>query len=353
MPEVVPFPEGTIVYQVTVPGMRTDTPDVRFLDLIPVDTANVLRSHWSRDHQERQVTCHRLRNVYVAGEGLIFDQNLNLLSPSITQNDVKQIKKAFRSLQARLHSKQVAYYPGPTLLCGKIGMSNYGHWMVEMLPMAFLCLQWIQARLWRVFLPVIYPWMAQVIHDSLDLLDVPLDRCIKNDGSPCLFEELIFVSGLTLHGHFYSSMAIECMDTISQDIAAGDADRIWMSRRGERRALHDETEVCSVLEQKGWKIVDPGKCSLREQISISKGAHHIAGVNGAGLTNLGFAPAGGRVTSFIPASMPDIFYWHLAQHRGLTYREVRCVTETSPNWHIKWDGPLMISRDEIIRQLDE
>jgi capsular polysaccharide biosynthesis protein len=297
------------------------------------------------------VEFHVLKDVYVVGEGLVFDRHLRLVDASVAQHEPEHLVAALASLRRCLSLDNVPTERSTTLLCGKIGMGNYGHWMVEMLPAAFLSRQLLIEGSWKVFMPRIYDHMAPIIHDSLSLLGLASEKCIVNDGAPYHFRELVFLSGLSEHGVFYPHAAVECMDALSSGIVPGTAERVWISREGERRSLRHEAAVSAALAERGWQIIRPGQMSLLEQIAVAKGARHIAGVNGAGLTNLGFMAPGGRVTSFMPSLMPDIFYWMLSALRRLDYCEVRCEVSPPCDWHIAWDAQINMPVEEVLAHL--
>jgi capsular polysaccharide biosynthesis protein len=121
-----------------------------------------------------------------------------------------------------------------------------------------------------------------------------------------------------------------------------------VSRLGEKRALLCEAEINEQLAGQGWKVMLPRNMTLREQIAACKGARVLAGVNGAGLTNMAFMPSGGSVTSLVPAHMPDLFFWALAFNRRLAFHEVRSLTLPAEEVGIAWDVALTISADEVI-----
>jgi capsular polysaccharide biosynthesis protein len=60
-------------------------------------------------------------------------------------------------------------------------------------------------------------------------------------------------------------------------------------------------------ESQGWIIARLGDTPLRHQIELFKDAEVIAGVLGAGLTNLVFASSSTKILSFVPSQMPDMF----------------------------------------------
>ena len=340
------------MHRLVVPGWAMARPTIVAGALIPPEVAAVLEPLWQGSYGDRVIEFHRLTDVFVTGEGLVFDRNLDVVQPSITQHTPEQVREAQAGLQATLAAEAVPFQPGPTVLGGKIGMSNYGHWMVEMLPIAGLSLEWLAGGLWRIFLPHVYPWMSGVVLGSLAALGVPEAAILRNDGRAWRFEELIFVTGVSQHGQYYLPLAVQTMDRVGRGVASAGYDRVWVSREGERRSIAGEERLCAALAGRGWHILRPAGLSLADQIAACKGARHMAGVNGAGLTNMGFMASGGRLTDFMPAGMPDVFYWHLATHRGLDYREVRCPTTTDPAWFVPWDGTLLIEVEQIMALLD-
>ena len=193
--------------------------------------------------------------------------------------------------------------------------------------------------------------MANDIRDSLSLLGFDDDQRVENDGRPVWFEELVVITGMTQMGSFYLPVTVHCLEEISSSVMPGGSERVWISRRGVRRSLMEEDQVCSRLADDGWRILEPGETNLLDKIALCKGARRIAGVCGAGLTNIGFMAPGGRVTSFAPSNMSDNFFWGIAANRGLSYREVRCPVDPPSDWAIPWDAPLQINADDALRLL--
>ena len=194
--------------------------------------------------------------------------------------------------------------------------------------------------------------MQAVVEDSLDLLGAGTDRRVLNDGQPCEVSDLVFIEGLSRHGEYFSPLILDAMDRIAAQVLAGPDAKVWITREGETRSLLNEAEANRRIEAAGWRVVHPGRISFREQVALAKGARHMAGVNGAGLSNLLFMVPGGALTSFVPAVMPDIFYWQLSAHRGLSYREVRSLQLYDRGGPTLWDAPLTISIPEIMAELD-
>ena len=221
-----------------------------------------------------------------------------------------------------------------------------------MMPIAFLTRADILSQGWKVFIPAIYGHMRNVIRDSLSMIGLPEANVVEHDAQPAWFEEAIVVSGLTQHGLYYLPVTADCLQELAEQVSPDGSEKVWISRVGEKRRLVQEEELQATLEAKGWRIIHPGQMTLREQIAACKGARHVAGVEGAGLTNLGFMAAGGQVTSFIPAVMPDLFFWTLAANRVLRYHEVRCpLASPSDDPVIPWIAPLQIETERVLEAL--
>ena len=334
------------------PGFAPAAPQVANAELIPEHLRQALSESWHKEQPPRVVTFYSLLDVFVVGEGLVFDRDLNLYQPSITQLSPAALDEAAELLQGHLQNGNVERIEGPLLLCGKAGLNNYGHWLAEMLPRVHVSAPWIDLKGgWRVLVPKVYPWMRRVIEDSLDLLSVGAERRILNYGQPCQVSELVFIEGLSRHGEYFSPLILDAIDRIAAQVPAGPDAKVWMTREGETRSLLNEAEANQQIEAAGWRVVHPGRISFREQVVIAKGACHMAGVNGAGLSNLVFMAPGGALKSFVPAVMPDIFYWQLSAHRGLFYREVRSLQLHNHQSPTLWDAPLTISISEVIAEL--
>ncbi len=66
-------------------AFATRPPKVRNRALVPAAIAEAMSYAWgSRSYAACDVTVHRARDVYVMGEGLVFDRNLAVVRSSIT-----------------------------------------------------------------------------------------------------------------------------------------------------------------------------------------------------------------------------------------------------------------------------
>ena len=108
-----------------------------------------------------------------------------------------------------------------------------------------------------------------------------------------------------------------------------------------------------IAEKEGYTVIDPGGMGLMQQIGMFKGARRVVGVTGAAMTNTVFMPPGGRVGLFVPASMPDNFFWFISQIRKHRYAEYRCP-EVAPDvarrdYGQSWNADIQLSPEAFRR----
>lgn len=334
-------------------AFTTRPPVVRNRTLIPAAVLDNMSYAWnSRSYAAGKVTLHRMRDVYVFGEGLVFDQSFAVVRPSVTQHSPAEVEAAAAQLRAAMAVGGIPSLAGTTLLCTKRGAANYGHWIYEMLPIAWLGRAQLRAEEWRALVPCATGQLAAVIQDSLELLGISSAQVATTAfTTPQRVKEILIVEGLTVHGCYISPLAVDCLTDLARKVPAAGAQRLWVSRVGENRSLWNETELCTVLAGSGWTVCRPGELPLQEQIALFKGARHIAGVSGAGLTNLAFAAPGARITNFAPATMPETSFWLLSELCGHDYVEVRSPQAEKHVGRAPWDGSLVLSLPDILAYL--
>jgi capsular polysaccharide biosynthesis protein len=62
--------------------------------------------------------------------------------------------------------------------------------------------------------------------------------------------------------------------------------KVYISRIGESRSPLFEKDLITLLEEKGWIILNASKMSLQDQISEISSAQFLAGIHGAGLSGV-------------------------------------------------------------------
>ena len=184
------------------PGFSIPYPILINKELMPPQMLAMLDATWRREcFPPQQVKFHLLRNVVVVHEGLVLDEATGVYQASITQHSEVEIRKGLADAQEAIRTGQAPVHKGTYLLCTKRGTGNYGHWLMEMLPRAFLGSQHFGEI--RYVVPTAAPQLASVISTSLELLNIRPDMVLRAGREPHVFEELILIDGLTQHGVLY------------------------------------------------------------------------------------------------------------------------------------------------------
>jgi Glycosyltransferase 61 len=97
--------------------------------------------------------------------------------------------------------------------------------------------------------------------------------------------------------------------------------RLFVSRSDTSgRRITNEPQVAREFASRGFEIVLLTRLSVSEQIDMFAGASCVAGVHGAGLTNMIFSAPGTRVLEILPPFVATPAYWVLATQLGHRYR---------------------------------
>ena len=88
------------------------------------------------------------------------------------------------------------------------------------------------------------------------------------------------------------------------------------------RRLIGEERLISILEEKGFAILDPAKMTLKEQISSLAGAEVVVALHGAALTNIIFCTKGTRIIELRSTHYPQEYFSEIAKTYDLLFETV-------------------------------
>jgi capsular polysaccharide biosynthesis protein len=348
-PDVIETPTDAALVSITSPGFHMRYPDVRHAARIPDGVRQAMEVSWNAGvFPERAVSLRLLEDVFIAEEGLVFDRAGRLLRDSITQHTVSEIERGHAAVREAMRAGIASTLAGTCVLCKKRGASNFGHWMIEMLPMAFLGSRHLGGENPRYIVPDVTDPLRKVIVDSLTLIGVDASRLVPCGPAATHVERLIMVEGLTRHGVFMSPLVLDCLDTLSGRIQGSGIAKILVTRHSAAgRAFIDERAIHRHALDQGYTLLEPGSLSLAAQIAAFKDATDIVGAMGAGMTNIAFAASAARVVTLAPALMPDTFFWFITGLKRQAYREIRC-RQSGPIRNIAaWDTDLILDPDDL------
>lgn len=302
------------------PSYDAPPPNVFDIDLIPDRFHKAMSKAWyARTVHESSVTVDRVSDVFMTNEGLIFTKDLKVIEQTRTQHSEADILAGAERLR---YGSEIAEISEESLLMRKRGESNYGHWLIEILPKLNIASRFIDAAC--LVIPNAQGLMKEVIRDSLAMVSPTHPKIVpKGASSVSHFRSLVIVDGLTSHGTFMSPLVFSDISRMLDKAGGGGLKRLYVARPGSSRSISNEYELLELLGQKGFQVIDPGSMSFTQQVSAFKSAEIVIGVMGAAMTNIMFCPRGCKVINIAPANFPDTFFYLISCLRGLVYNEIR------------------------------
>lgn len=339
---------GKVVAELLAPSFEVAPPRLYDESCISEPALASMKAAWKRGtFPERKVRLIELNDVFVVDEGIVCDASGLVLPAFLTQQAPRHVEAARIKVAEAIERQSFRTSATPSVLCVKPGWQNYGHWLIELLPVADLAQRILRApEVEFIVMQENSPAMAAVVNDSLSLAGVGAGQIRRVSREPGFYRRLFILSGLTRHGVYMSSLVFNPLDHIAKEIVPSVHDKIYIARSPvSSRYFHDNDGVEVLMRQNGYSIFRPEKCSFTEQVALFKGARTVVGIAGAGMANIAFCLPGTTVRLFYPSTMPDTFFWFIAQHRELNLDDVR-VREVGPKLtHNTWDSELTFPAD--------
>lgn len=310
------------------PAFQVHYPTVRNLEIVIEGVRTAMEESWARGlFEQRDVEIFRVQGAYFSEECLVLDDQLRVISNASDEYTDDEIEAALGAIMRLLDANTLPHLPGTGVVAKRRAANNYGHFLMEMLPMAMIGHAACREREPQFLLHRVQPEMLDVMLRSFRLLGVRPNRLhFPNYLEPMHFEELIVVRGLTAHGTYMSPLCVNAVASLSATVPTGPHKKLFVTRRpgwNRGRSLVNEAQIARRLEAVGFHTIEPGELTLEDQIATFSGAVDVVAVSGAALTNLVFCQPGTRVVNLASAHFPDTFFWFIATHRGLQYSEIR------------------------------
>ena len=351
---IVEPPASSLLMQVDSPGFATVAPERVHAERMPAGIRAACGAQEQRWFPPCPVRVWLLEDVVVGFEGLVFDRSGALYRASVTQHAKGEIEDTAAAVDAALGRGMAAAADLPIVLAKKRGAANYGHWLIEMLPMLHL----VMDRLGGVELGVLVqdtadPQLGEVMQTSLRRLGVSDLRVRVTGLAPTAVRRLILVEGLTTHGTYLSPLVRDCHERLREGIDGIGRERVFIARApGLRRNFREPARMERIAAEQGYHVLRPEGLSLAGQMAAMRDARVVAGALGAAMTSLVFARAPAQALLFAGAEMPDTFFWFLANLFGHRYREVRCLqADDRGEGRAFYDRDLLIDDDEFRERL--
>lgn len=183
-------------------------------------------------------------------------------------------------------------------LGGSYMFSHFGHFLVEGLARTWALLDKKYSNLKVVIFYETKQKLPSFVRKMLNALGVP-DENILVIYKNTRFAK-VFIPIQAINGHLYILPIMnKVFDKISSNMLIGNYekyDKIYLSRgRMNDGRTFGETQVESIFEKNGYKIIYPETLPLEQQIFLAKNCKEMAGTAGTALHLAMFMKSGGRV----------------------------------------------------------
>lgn len=203
---------------------------------------------------------------------------------------------------------------GPTVVFPTSG--NYYHWLIEDVPLVLRAQEASPGAAAIAYGPGITTRHRTVMETiGMPLTAAPLIIDLREQVLPGRADDSWFV-------HPADAAALFELGARLSDGPTSGHERIWISRRGASRSIAVEAELEGMLHGYGFDILTLEAMPWVEQIAAFRGARVIAGLHGAGLSNLVFTRPGATLIELTNGDHYNRCFEFICHVAGHEYRAV-------------------------------
>jgi capsular polysaccharide biosynthesis protein len=180
---------------------------------------------------------------------------------------------------------------------------SYGHYLLTSLPLIFAFEREIKEGLLKIVVPAGFPrWMR----DHLLEFGIDESRFLVLRDSAYRFRSAIVSNILDARNtRAPNPYPLAFVDRLGSTVAIqSTGTKLFVRRSGasdlSSRTIANEDEVISALEALGFRVIEPGKMSLREQVDAFYQAEVVVSPHGSTLANLLFCRPGTKILDLMP-----------------------------------------------------
>jgi hypothetical protein len=240
-----------------------------------------------------------VRNCFMFGPfGFIVLPDGTVIRQSLLQTDSSSLSFSFQQFKGQFPGDHImwAMAEETVLSFNSYSTNNYFHFLVDTLAQTHWRARWpavADARMvltgYTVEAAAALPFMAQ----SIAAAGIGAAALFPYDGTMMFCRHVVFPARDT--GANPAKIA-QLRRSLGLDGRRRGRERLFITRaNAQRRRVVNEADVTACLHSHGFRAVDPGTLSFRQQVELFADAAVVVGPHGAGLTNAAFMAPGGAV----------------------------------------------------------
>jgi Glycosyltransferase 61 len=205
---------------------------------------------------------------------------------------------------------------------------NYYHWLTQALPRLLLIKK--SGRRFKLLLPTTHNKDFHI--NSLKLLDASHWATFEVGKSYYELHNLIYPNHDLQIGDYHDDLIRELSLTFRKNTVPVDKKKYLFVQRGKTssRRIVNDAEVLKTFSNWGFDVIDFEKMKFEDQVNTAAQASILAGVHGAGLSNMMFMETGSKVfelTSMLNGE--QYYYFTLSNSLGHSYYYQHCQPDAA------------------------
>ena len=202
---------------------------------------------------------------------------------------------------------------GDAMLIARYGEGTWGHWLAELLPKMAVCEHKAPGRFKYVMADYVLQSgaLGDRVRESCAAYGVSDDRFIPiPNGEQYSFDRLYAMTPVRSAGTLHPKVRRILNDDLKDSVGERLDPRLNLLRGpGDLRNIVNAQEVNAKLNRRGFKSVNIGTLSFREQVAAFRHATGLFSVLGSSLTGVVYSPAEIGVIAAAPGGWADNFFY--------------------------------------------
>lgn len=296
----------------------------------------------------KRVDIHLIEDAWLFPRGLVLAADGKVVGCTIPLHSTDEVASAQKQYKAARYAERM---PGDNILSIRPGFTNYGHFLIEILPSVPLVQHAFPTTRFTVLCGNVRSKMKAIYLEALGEIGHSSANVAFVETCPVRVERLFIVEGLSVTARYTSPLVSKTIDLILSNRvgkSSSTSPSIFVPRDPPMsRSITNRPDVDALIEGAGFKTVSPEQHSFAEQVDMFAHADEIIGVIGAALTNTVFCRPGTKIVTLTPVSMYDTFYWRIACLRSLQFYEIRCTEDIGVAADRPWNRPIIVPIEKM------